>query len=99
MSTGALKGDQSLQMPSDSILESVIFQNFLGCMPPDPPSGGMLCMPMCFTHYDSACISQLAPHEHDDKSGCAPPFHKSRSAPELAIYGNTNVTSKVNLTS
>ena len=52
--TGALKGDQSLKMPSDSISESVIFQNFLGGMPPDPPSVGMLHMLVCFAHYDSA---------------------------------------------
>ena len=30
MSTGTLKGDKSLKMPLDSILDSVIFQNFLG---------------------------------------------------------------------
>ena len=29
MLTGALKGDKSLKMPSDSILGGVIFQNFL----------------------------------------------------------------------
>ena len=54
VSIGASKGDQSLKMPSDSISESVIFQNFLGVCPIDPPSVGMLCMPMCFSHYDSA---------------------------------------------
>ena len=51
--TGALKGDQLLKMPSDSISESVIFQNFLGGQAPDPPSVGMLCMLVCFAHYDS----------------------------------------------
>ena len=51
VSTGALKGDKSLKMSSDSISESVIFQNFLGGMPPDAPSIGMLCMPVCFAQY------------------------------------------------
>ena len=46
MSTEALKGDQSLKMPSDSISEDVIFQNFLGGHAPDPPSIGMLDMPV-----------------------------------------------------
>ena len=29
--------DKLLKIPSDSISDSVIFQNFLGGMPPDPP--------------------------------------------------------------
>ena len=36
MSTGTLKVDKLLKMPSDSISEGVIFQNFPGGMPPDP---------------------------------------------------------------
>ena len=41
VSTGTSKVDKLLKMPSDSISEGVIFQNFLGGMPPDPPSVGM----------------------------------------------------------
>ena len=42
---------RSLKIPSDSILEGVIFKNFLGGMPPDPPR---VCMHICFAHYVSA---------------------------------------------
>ena len=52
VSTGTSKVDKLLKMPSDSISEGVVFQNFLGGMPPDPPSVGMLCMPVCFTYYE-----------------------------------------------
>ena len=51
VSTGTSKVDKLLNMPSESISEGVIFQNFLGGMPPDPPSVGMLCMPV-FAHYE-----------------------------------------------
>ena len=36
VSTGTSKVDKLLKMLSDSISEGVIFQNFLGGMPPDP---------------------------------------------------------------
>ena len=36
VSTRTAKVDKLLKMPSDSISEGVIFQNFLGGMPPDP---------------------------------------------------------------
>ena len=39
--TGTSKVDELLKIPSDSISEGVIFQNFLGGMPPDP-----------FAHYE-----------------------------------------------
>ena len=52
VSAGASKGDNLLKIPSDSISDSVIFQSFHGGMPPDPPSVGMLCMPVCFAHYE-----------------------------------------------
>ena len=52
VSTGTSKVDKLLKMPTDSISEGVIFQNFLGGMPPDPPSAGMLRMPVCFAHYE-----------------------------------------------
>ena len=38
------RDNKPLKMPSDSISEGLIFQNFLGGMPPDL---GMLCMPDC----------------------------------------------------
>ena len=49
-------------------------------MPSDPPSVGMLHMPMCFVHYDTA-YPGYPQINNDDQSGCAPPFQKSRSAP------------------
>ena len=53
VSTGTSKVDKLVKMPSDSISEGVIFQNFLGGgMPPDPPSAGMLRIPVCFAHYE-----------------------------------------------
>ena len=53
MSTGTSKVDKLLKMPSDSISEGVIFQNFMGGMPPDPlPSAGMLRIPVYFAHYE-----------------------------------------------
>ena len=54
---------RSLKIPSDSILEGVIFKNFLGGMPPDPPR---VCMHMCFAHYVSASSMHI---NNDDKSG------------------------------
>ena len=57
VSTGTSKVDKLLKMPSNSISEGVIFQNFLGGMPPDPPSAGMLHMPVCFAHYESKYAS------------------------------------------
>ena len=52
VSTGTSKVDKLLKMPSDSISEGVIFQNFLGGHAPRPPSVGMLHMPVCFAHYE-----------------------------------------------
>ena len=37
--------NKPLKMPSDSISEGLIFQNFLGGHAPRPPRFGMLCMP------------------------------------------------------
>ena len=42
VSTGISKVDKLLKMPSDSISEGVIFQNFLGGYAPRLPSAGML---------------------------------------------------------
>ena len=53
VSTGTSKVDKLLKLPSDSISsEGVIFKIFWGGMPPDPPSVGMLRMPVCFAHYE-----------------------------------------------
>ena len=57
VSTGTSKVDKLLKMPSNSISEGVIFQNFLGGMPPDPPSAGMLRMPVCFAHYECTYLT------------------------------------------
>ena len=52
VSTGTSKVDKLLKMPSDSISEGVIFQNFLGGHAPDPLSAGMLHIPLCFAHCE-----------------------------------------------
>ena len=57
-------------MPSDSISESAHFQNFLGGMPPDPPSLGMLRMHVCFAHNERT--SPLKMPDHLCK-GCSSP--------------------------
>ena len=67
------RDNKPLKMPSDSISESLIFQNFLGGMPPDPPRFGMLCMPDCVLRTQLPCS-----HEHN----CGPPFQNPGSAPE-----------------
>ena len=36
VSTGTSKGNKLLKLPSDSISDSVIFQNIMRAMPPDP---------------------------------------------------------------
>ena len=45
MSTVTSKVDKILKMPTDSISEGVIFQNFPGHMPQDP-------LVLCFAHYE-----------------------------------------------
>ena len=52
VSTETSKVDKLLKMRSDSISESIIFQNFLGEHASRPPSAGMLYMPVCFAHYE-----------------------------------------------
>ena len=49
VSIGRSKLDKLLKMPSDSISEGVIFQNFLGACPETPPSAGI---PVYFAHYE-----------------------------------------------
>ena len=86
MSAGTSKDDKLLKMPSDSISDGVIFQNFLGGMPQTPGYGvGILRMHACvLAHYESIATYPSWPHiNNDDRSaGCAsPPFQKSRSSP------------------
>ena len=76
-------------MPSDSILEGVIFQNFLGGMPPDPPSAGMLRMPVYFTHYE--CKYLTSPTLTMMTGLVVPPLFNSLDPPlkHTLIYCNT----------
>ena len=52
VSTGTSKVDKLPKMPTDSISEGVVFQNFLGGHAPRLPSVGMLSIPVCFAHYE-----------------------------------------------
>ena len=54
-------------------------------MPPDPPSTGMLCMPVCFTDYECNYLTSPTSTMVTDLV-VPPPFQKSRSAPEQVIY-------------
>ena len=47
------RDNKPLKMPSDSISEGLIFQNFLGGMPPDPPRFGI--MPDCVLRTQLPC--------------------------------------------
>ena len=80
VSTGTSKVDKLLKMPSDSILEGVIFQNFLRRMPPDP-------LVLCASHTMS--VNMPASPTSTLMTGLAvfPPFQKSRSAPEDGDVG------------
>ena len=49
-------------------------------MPPDPPSAGMLRMPV-FAHYECKYVSNQPYINNDDRSGCAPPFSKVQICP------------------
>ena len=55
VSTGRSKVDKLLKMSSDSISEGVFFQNFLGAWG-QPPSAGMLRIPVCALHTMSVSI-------------------------------------------
>ena len=54
-------------------------------MPPDPPSVGMLRMPVCFAHYECKYITSPT---LTMMTGLVvpPPFQKSRSAPGCHMY-------------
>ena len=73
---------RSLKIPLDSILEGVIFKNFLGGMPPDPPRVCMLRMHMSFAHYVSASSMHI---NNDDKSGCGRTCQKLLPPPLIRI--------------
>ena len=93
MSTGALKSDKSLKNALRFNLRECNFSKLPGGNAPRPPSIGMLCMPVCFAHYESAYPGY--PHINNaDTSGCAPPFQKSGSAP--AIYAQFKSLQLVN---
>ena len=78
----ALKGDKSLKSPQIQS-QRVYFSKISWVACPQTPSIGMLCMLMCFTHYDSAYLSY--PHINNaDTSGYTPLF-KSLNLP-LYIY-------------
>ena len=80
MSTGTSKVDKLLKMPSDSISECVIFQNFLGGgHAPRPPSAGMLHMPVCFAHYE--CKYLTSPTLIMMTGLVVPPLFKSLDLP------------------
>ena len=68
--------NKPLKVPSDSISEGLIFQNFLGGMPPDPPRFGMLRMPDCVLRTQLSCSLQCI---------CAPPFCESWIRPCLFL--------------
>ena len=89
VSTETSKIDKLLKMPSDSISEGIIFQNFLGGMPPngpDPPSAGMLCMPVYFTHYECKHLTSPTLTMMTGLHGCAPLF-KSLDPPLIYLLG------------
>ena len=58
------RSKKPLKVPSDIISEGLIFQSFLGGMPPDPPRFGMLRMPDRVLHTQLSCSLQCI---------CAPP--------------------------
>ena len=78
-------------MLPDSISEGVIFQNFLGGMPPDPPRFGMLRMHVCFAHslyvvYKDNCLHEL----------CPPPFQNPGSTPAMVVETDEESLRKFN---
>ena len=79
VSTGTSKVDKLLKIPSDSISEGVIFQNFLGGHAPRPPSADMLRMPVCFAHYE--CKYLTSPTSTMMIGLVVPPLFKSLDPP------------------
>ena len=78
-------------MPSDSISESADFQNFLGSMPPDFPSFGILRMHVCFTHNEHT--SPLKMPDHLCKGCSSPELYCDHLNPQECI--NTYTTKDI----
>ena len=73
VSTGTTKGDKLLKIPSDLISDGVIFQTFLGGMPPDPLV--LACFTcLCASHTMRVHIpaGPCMNINNDDRAGCAP---------------------------
>ena len=79
VSAGTSKVDKSLKIPSDSISEGIIFQNFLGDIPPDP---------LVLACFACLCVSHtMSVNMLTSMTGLVvPPFQKSRSAPVLCLH-------------
>ena len=77
VSTGTSKIDKLLKMHSDSISEGVIFQNFLGDMPPDPL---VLAYSACLCASHTMSINMPA---SPTDLVVTPPVQKSKSTPDL----------------
>ena len=89
VSTGTSKVDKLLKMPSGSISEGVIFQNFLGGMPQTLLV--LACFAcLCDAHYE--CKYLTSPIS-TMMTGLVmpPPFQKSRSAPAI-LYINHDLS-------
>ena len=79
MSTGTLKVYKLLKMPSDSISEGVIFQNFLGGMPPDPL---VLACFACLCALHTMSVNMLTSPTSTMMTGLiVPPLFKSLDLP------------------
>ena len=85
VSTGISKVNKLLKMPSDSISEGVIFQSFLGGMPPDPLV--LACFACLFASH-TISINMPASLTSAMMTGLVvpPPFQKSRSALNYMKY-------------
>ena len=71
-----IRSNKPLKVPSDLITEGLIFQNFLGGMPPDPLDlACYTCQNVCSACTLLSCSLQYI---------CAPPFVNPGSAPELS---------------
>ena len=82
VSTGTSKVDKLLKMPSDSISQGVIFQNFLGGMPQTPL---VLACFACLCALHTVSVNMLASPTSTMMTGLVvpPPFQKSRSTPAV----------------
>ena len=83
VSTGTSKADKLLKMPSDSISEGVIFQNFLGACP--QTTLVLACFAyLCASHTMS--VNMLNSPTSTMMTGLVvPPFQKSGSTPDYRV--------------